>query len=98
MLKFIYRLYVTLTVNNYMIWSLLYHEEPHPSEIFFDLKSKLWKWPKFPTKNVFSLVIRGGFREGRAGRAPPKIRKACYPTLIKQFNKQLFHEWLTRDL
>ena len=22
----------------------------------------------------------------------------CYTTLIKQFNKQLFHEWLTRDL
>ena len=30
--------------------------------------------------------------------APPKIRKACYTTLIKQFNKQLFHAWLTRDL
>ena len=48
-------------------------------------------------KNIY--IIRGGFRGGRAGRAPPppKIRKA-YTTLIKQFNKQLFHEWLTRDL
>jgi hypothetical protein len=36
-----YILYVTLTVNNYMILSYLYHEEPHPSEIFFYLNLKL---------------------------------------------------------
>jgi hypothetical protein len=26
------------------------------------------------------------------------VRGICYTTLIKQFNKLLFHEWLTRDL
>jgi hypothetical protein len=43
-------------------------------------------------------VLRGGFRGGV--RLPPlKFAKhICYATLFKQFNKQLFHEWLTRDL
>jgi hypothetical protein len=26
------------------------------------------------------------------------VQSICYTTLIKQFNKQLVHEWLTRDL
>jgi hypothetical protein len=26
------------------------------------------------------------------------VRGICYTTLIKKFNKQPFHEWLTRDL
>jgi hypothetical protein len=26
------------------------------------------------------------------------VQNICYSTLIKQFNKQLFREWLTRDL
>jgi hypothetical protein len=38
--------------------------------------------------------------EGACGAcAPLKFAKhICYTTLIKQFNKQLFNEWLTRDL
>ena len=42
-------------------------------------------------------ISRGGFRGG-VRPLPPKIRKTYYTTLIMQFNKQLFHEWLTRDL
>jgi hypothetical protein len=47
-------------------------------------------------------VTRGGFRGGVRGvrgvRSPLNSQSICYTTLIKQFNKQLFHEWLTRDL
>jgi len=35
----------------------------------------------------------------RGVRLPLYISQSiCYTTLIKQLNKQLFHEWLTRDL
>ena len=40
---------------------------------------------------IIYIITRGGF-EGACGVC------ICYTTLIKQFNKQLFHEWLTRDL
>ena len=45
-------------------------------------------------------VLSGGFRGGRAGRAPTlKFAKhMLYNVNFKQFNKKLFHEWLTRDL
>ena len=38
---------------------LIYHGEPHPSQILVDLNLKLWirKWHKFSTKNIFSVVI-----------------------------------------
>ena len=38
--------------------------------------------------------------EGGGGAVRPlKFAKhICYTTLFKQFNKQRFHEWLTRDL
>jgi hypothetical protein len=34
----------------------------------------------------------------RGVRGMRGVRGICYTTLIKQFNKLLFHEWLTRDL
>ena len=34
----------------------------------------------------------------RGVRGMRGVRGICYTTLIKQFNKPLFHEWLTRDL
>ena len=60
--------------------------------------------PSDKIKLIFILPeadLEGGVR---GVRPPPQkifFRKTYvirYTTLLKQFNKQLFHEWLTRDL
>jgi hypothetical protein len=54
--------------------------------IVYQCSFKLWN-----TENP-EADLEGGVR-------PLKFAKhICYTTLFKQFSKQLFHEWLTRDL
>ena len=51
--------------------------------------------------NIYSTFPEADLEGACAPPPPPPLKFAkhiCYTTLFQQFNKQLFHEWLTRDL
>jgi hypothetical protein len=50
-------------------------------------------------RSTYSTYSEADLEGGVWGVHPLKFAKRiCYTTLFKEFNKQLFHEWLTRDL